>query len=73
MQPDQQASQTSPPKQRPKREKVKPVGSSLRWSKEAIARLSLVDEEDVSAARAHWRRLAPRRFKNLLEAKKRKR
>src|SRR5688500_314019 len=56
-----------PPPKPPKRV---PPGPSLGWGPAEIAKLSEVGPEDLTAAHAHWRRLASKKFKTLLAAKK---
>jgi hypothetical protein len=50
--------------------KNKAVGQSLRWTKEDIARRAVIADDDVSSAKAFARRLMPKKFKKLLDAKK---
>ena len=55
--------------QKPNRKPVKPVGPPLNWSAADMERNATITEEDKAAARAYWRRLAPRGLKRLLDAK----
>lgn len=50
----------------------KPRGQSLRWTAADIEQLSKVGPEDMAAANAAFRRFAPKKFKTLLNARKRK-
>ena len=52
---------------------TKPRGESLKWTAAQIDELSKVGPGDITAARAYFRRLAPKPFKSLLDAKKRER
>lgn len=52
--------------------KVKPVGQPIEWSEADIERLANVTEEDKAAAKAFWRRTAPRKLKRIVDAKKSK-
>jgi hypothetical protein len=47
----------------------KPRGQSLRWTEADIERLATVGPDDLRAAHANFRRLAPARYKGLLGAK----
>jgi len=53
--------------------KVKPVGTHLNWTEADLDRLSDVTPEDQAAAKAFWRRQAPKPLRKLLDAKPRKR
>lgn len=55
----------------PKKSKV--VGQHVPWTEAELDALSIVTDEDKAAARAMWRRQAPRSAKRLLDAKPRKR
>ena len=45
-------------------------GRPLRLSPAQIAELARITESDVAAAREFWRRHAPRKFRNLLDARR---
>lgn len=47
----------------------KPAGAALNWTEADIARMAEVTPEDVNAAKANFKRLAPRKVKDLLDAK----
>lgn len=55
---------------RPAKPKAKPQGKAVDWTDAEIERLAEVTPEDVAAAKAHWKRLAPKRAKRLLDARK---
>jgi len=40
----------------------------LPWSDEDLAEMSTVTEKDRHGAAAHWRRLLPKRLRDLLQA-----
>ena len=46
------------------------TGNSHRWTKDDAAAQAVVTESDVSAAKAFGKRMLPRKFKKLLEAKR---
>lgn len=46
----------------------KPKGQPLRWSGAEVASLARVGPEDVSSAKALWRRSVPKRLRRLLDA-----
>jgi hypothetical protein len=46
------------------------VGKPLDWSDAEIDRLAEITHEDVAAAKATYRRLAPKKAKRLLDARK---
>jgi hypothetical protein len=47
----------------------RPVGRTARWSAADLYRLARVGPEDVAAAKAEFRRLAPRSVRKLLDRK----
>jgi hypothetical protein len=55
---------------KPKGKKFTPVGEPLNWTDADLDRLSDVTEEDKAAAKADWRRKAPRKLKRLPDTKK---
>jgi hypothetical protein len=50
--------------------KSKIVGKPLEWSDAEIDRLAQITPEDTASAKATYRRLAPKKAKRLLDAKK---
>jgi hypothetical protein len=62
---------TTPPKTTPAPAKVK--GSPLRLSADEISAAAVIDEGDLAAAKAFFRRAAPARYKGLLSARQKKR
>lgn len=49
---------------------AKPRGEALNLTPEEIAKAAEIGPGDIAAARAHFKRLAPKKFKNLLDARK---
>lgn len=47
-----------------------PQGEAVQWSEADIERLAEITPEDIASAKAHWNRLAPKRIKRVLDAKK---
>lgn len=56
-------------KKTPVAKRAKAVGKPLDWPDGEIDRLADVTPEDVAAAKAVYRRLAPKRAKRLLDAR----
>jgi hypothetical protein len=48
----------------------KPVGHAIRWTAADVARLADITAEDVAAAKAQVVRLAPKRVRAMLDAKR---
>jgi hypothetical protein len=46
------------------------VGDPLPWTEADFDRLSEITEEDKAAAKAFWRRQAPRKLKRIIDASK---
>lgn len=46
------------------------VGDPLPWTEDDFERLSQITEEDKAAAKAFWRRQAPRPLKRIVDARK---
>lgn len=40
----------------------------LMWTDQELDDMAIVTEDDQTRARAYWRRLLPRRFRDLLDA-----
>jgi hypothetical protein len=57
---------------KPGSEKVIPLGEPLDWSEDDIARMAEVTEEDKVSALAFWQANASPAFKDLPQARKRK-
>lgn len=45
-------------------------GEAIDWSDDDIDRLSEITPEDIASAKAHWNRVAPKKLKKVLDAKK---
>jgi len=44
-----------------------PLGKAIIWSKDDLKQLGSVNPKDVALAKLYWRRLAPRRYRNVLD------
>lgn len=55
----------------PNPQPVKPKGQPLQWGGEAVASLARIGPEDVTSARALWRRSVPKRMRRLIDAGRR--
>ncbi len=47
---------------------VVPLGKPLEWTDADLDRLSVVTPGDIENAKVAWRRNAPKKYKNLLDA-----
>lgn len=46
-----------------------PLGPALIWSSATLDAMSRITERDVEQAKRMWRRLAPPKYRNLLDAR----
>jgi len=48
-----------------------PLGPALIWSSATLDAMARITERDIEQAKRMWRRLAPLKFRSLLDAKER--
>ncbi len=51
----------------PKKETRVPIGKAIVWSKDDLKQMGVVNPKDIALAKLYWRRLAHRRYRNVLD------